>query len=113
MLASVVDGMNAGGDGMNAGAAVNKRGDTASGNKNGVNMSTALSIVEMCYGDTGLLLSMPRQGLGTPPLLRWPMTSSYSVFTAPGPPWPLPNPAAAPIQRQFAPQRSQMAMIIS
>ncbi|MCO8087545.1 acyl-CoA dehydrogenase family protein [Acinetobacter indicus] len=64
MLASVVDGMNAGGDGMNAGAAVNKRGDTASSNKNGVNMSTALSIVEMCYGDTGLLLSMPRQGLG-------------------------------------------------
>ncbi|WP_168381376.1 acyl-CoA dehydrogenase family protein [Acinetobacter indicus] len=64
MLASVVDGMNAGGDGMNAGAAVNKRGDTTSGNKNGVNMSTALSIVEMCYGDTGLLLSMPRQGLG-------------------------------------------------
>ena len=49
---------------MNAGAAVNKRGDTQTGNKNGVNMSTALSIVEMCYGDTGLLLSMPRQGLG-------------------------------------------------
>ncbi|WP_333617116.1 acyl-CoA dehydrogenase family protein [Acinetobacter variabilis] len=57
MLASVVDGMN-------AGAAVNKRGDNDESNKNGVNMSTALSIVEMCYGDTGLLLSMPRQGLG-------------------------------------------------
>jgi acyl-CoA dehydrogenase len=27
-------------------------------------MSTALGIIEMCYGDTGLLLSMPRQGLG-------------------------------------------------
>jgi acyl-CoA dehydrogenase len=64
MLAAVVDGMNEGGDGMNAGAAVNKRGDTETGNKNGVNMSTALSIIEMCYGDTGLLLSMPRQGLG-------------------------------------------------
>jgi len=64
MLAALVDGMNQAGDGMNAGAAVNKRGDTACGNKNGVNMSTALSIVEMCYGDTGLLLSMPRQGLG-------------------------------------------------
>lgn len=64
MLAAVVDGMNAGGDGMNAGAAVNKRGAHIDGNKNGVNMSTALSIVEMCYGDTGLLLSMPRQGLG-------------------------------------------------
>ena len=64
MLSSLVDGMNEGGDGMNAGASVNKRGDTQTGNKNGVNMSTALSIVEMCYGDTGLLLSMPRQGLG-------------------------------------------------
>ena len=64
MLAALVDGMNQAGDGMNAGAAVNKRGETSTGNKNGVNMSTALSIVEMCYGDTGLLLSMPRQGLG-------------------------------------------------
>lgn len=64
MLASLLDGMNDGGDGMNAGAAVNKRGDTDTGNKNGVNMSTALGIIEMCYGDTGLLLSMPRQGLG-------------------------------------------------
>ena len=64
MLAAVVDGMNQGSDGMNAGAAVNKRGDTDTSNKNGVNMSTALSIIEMCYGDTGLLLSMPRQGLG-------------------------------------------------
>lgn len=64
MLASLLDGMNDGGDGMNAGAAVNKRGDTEQGNKNGVNMSTALGVIEMCYGDTGLLLSMPRQGLG-------------------------------------------------
>lgn len=64
MLASLVDGMNQGGDGMNAGAAINKRGDSEVGNKNGVNMSTALSVIEMCYGDTGLVLSMPRQGLG-------------------------------------------------
>ena len=64
MLASLVDGMNEGGDGMNAGAAVNKRGDTDSSNKNGINMSTALSVIEMCYGDTALVLTMPRQGLG-------------------------------------------------
>ena len=64
MLAALVDGMNQAGDGMNAGAAVNKRGDTDASNKNGVNMSTALGVIEMCYGDTGLLLSMPRQGLG-------------------------------------------------
>ncbi len=64
MFASILDGMNDGGEGMNAGAAVGKRGNTEAGNKNGVNMSTALGVIEMCYGDTGLLLSMPRQGLG-------------------------------------------------
>ena len=63
-LASLVDGMNEGGEGMNAGAAVGKRGTNEQGNKNGVNFSTALSVIEMCYGDTALLLSMPRQGLG-------------------------------------------------
>ncbi len=64
MIASLIDGMNEGGEGLNAGAAVGKRGADIQGNKNGVNMSTALGIMEMCYGDTGLLLSMPRQGLG-------------------------------------------------
>ncbi|MGE8559983.1 MAG: acyl-CoA dehydrogenase family protein [Acinetobacter sp.] len=64
MFASLIDGMNDGSEGINAGAAVGKRGSTESGNKNGVNMSTVLGVIEMCYGDTGLLLSMPRQGLG-------------------------------------------------
>ncbi|MCK4080460.1 acyl-CoA dehydrogenase family protein [Acinetobacter radioresistens] len=64
MIASLIDGMNEEGEGLNAGAAVGKRGADIEGNKNGVNMSTALGIMEMCYGDTGLLLSMPRQGLG-------------------------------------------------
>lgn len=66
MLSALVDGMNEGGEGMNAGAAgAGKRSDTTNeGNRNGTNLSTALSIIEMCYGDTGLLLSMPRQGLG-------------------------------------------------
>ena len=64
IFASLIDGMNDGGEGINAGAAVGKRGNTDAGNKNGVNMSTVLGVIEMCYGDTGLLLSMPRQGLG-------------------------------------------------
>ena len=64
MLASLVDGMNEGGEGINAGAAVSKSKTDDGQNKNGNNMSTALGIVEMCYGDTGLLLGMPRQGLG-------------------------------------------------
>jgi len=64
MIASLIDGMNEGVEGLNAGAAVGKRGADIQGNKNGVNMSTALGIMEMCYGEIGLLLSMPRQGLG-------------------------------------------------
>ena len=66
MLASLIDGMNEGGDGINAGAAgAGKRGESEQqGVRNGTNMSTALGVIEMCYGDTGLLLSMPRQGLG-------------------------------------------------
>lgn len=34
------------------------------GSRNGSNLSSVLSIMEMCWGDVGLLLSMPRQGLG-------------------------------------------------
>ena len=66
MLASLIDGMNEGGDGINAGAAgAGKRGESEQqGVRNGTNMSTALGVIEMSYGDTGLLLSMPRQGLG-------------------------------------------------
>ena len=32
--------------------------------KNGANLASVMSIAEMCWGDVGLLLSMPRQGLG-------------------------------------------------
>jgi acyl-CoA dehydrogenase len=66
MLASVIDGMNAGSD-AGAGAAGVRRDASAgsdAANRNGTNMSTVLSIMELCWGDVGLLLSMPRQGLG-------------------------------------------------
>jgi acyl-CoA dehydrogenase len=67
MLAAVVDGMNDGSDLGGAGAAGvrrSKNGAGPEGNRNGSNLSTALSIIELCRGDVGLLLSMPRQGLG-------------------------------------------------
>ena len=67
MLASLIDGMNAGSDIGGAGAAGVRRdasaGDDAR-NRNGTNLSTVLGIIELCWGDVGLLLSMPRQGLG-------------------------------------------------
>jgi acyl-CoA dehydrogenase len=67
MLASLIDGMNEGGDIGSSGAAgvrreSNDNGD--GGNRNGTNLSTVLGVIELCWGDVGLLLSMPRQGLG-------------------------------------------------
>jgi acyl-CoA dehydrogenase len=66
MLAALIDGMNDGSDLGGAGAAGVRRtnGSGPQGNRNGSNLSTALSIMELCRGDVGLLLSLPRQGLG-------------------------------------------------
>jgi acyl-CoA dehydrogenase len=66
MLASLIDGMNEGSDIGGAGAAGVRReeSDGDGENRNGSNLSTVLGIIELCWGDVGLLLSMPRQGLG-------------------------------------------------
>src|SRR3954465_4774206 len=62
-----VGGMSGGGGTAGAGATGVKRENGSSGddgNRNGSNMATCLSFVELGWGDGGLLLSMPRQGLG-------------------------------------------------
>ncbi|HWD79263.1 MAG TPA: acyl-CoA dehydrogenase family protein [Kribbella sp.] len=65
MLAAMVDGLGASGTGSGAGASgVRRTGAAEDGVVNGSNLSSVLSIMEMCWGDVGLLLSMPRQGLG-------------------------------------------------
>lgn len=67
LLASLVDGMGDSGQGQGAGAAGVRRSEEEGDKgavKNGTNMSSVLSVIEMCWGDVGLLLSMPRQGLG-------------------------------------------------
>ncbi|MGY2703482.1 acyl-CoA dehydrogenase family protein [Nocardioides sp. HB32] len=66
MLAAMIDGLSESGASEGAGAAGVKRsedGDDGSV-KNGTNLASVMSIAEMCWGDVGLLLSMPRQGLG-------------------------------------------------
>ncbi|MDT4914004.1 MAG: acyl-CoA dehydrogenase [Pseudonocardiales bacterium] len=63
MLASLIDGMNASGE-TNTGARGVRRKDGAGGNQNGSNMSGVLSVMEACWGDVAMVLSMPRQGLG-------------------------------------------------
>ncbi|HEY2259917.1 MAG TPA: acyl-CoA dehydrogenase family protein [Solirubrobacteraceae bacterium] len=73
MLAAVIDGMNESGALGGAGAgtvgggpngATSEAGKSASGNRNGTNMASLLGLIELCWGDVGLLLAMPRQGLG-------------------------------------------------
>jgi acyl-CoA dehydrogenase len=66
MLAALMDGMEASGEMSGAGAGgVRRDGEPSQQqNRNGSNMATVLGIIELCYGDVGLLLSMPRQGLG-------------------------------------------------
>lgn len=63
MLASLIDGLNASGEG-GAGAAGVRKVSRGTGVRNGANLATVLGTIEMCWGDVGLLLSMPRQGLG-------------------------------------------------
>ena len=69
MLAAAIDGLSEGGGIGGAGAAGVRRSENGAsaddeGTRNGSNMATCLSIMELCWGDVGLLLSMPRQGLG-------------------------------------------------
>jgi acyl-CoA dehydrogenase len=68
MLAAMIDGLSESGASGGAGASGVRRdeagGTEDSGNRNGANLASVLSIMEMCWGDVGLLLSMPRQGLG-------------------------------------------------
>ncbi|WP_395657975.1 acyl-CoA dehydrogenase family protein [Nocardioides sp.] len=67
LLAAMIDGLSESGASEGAGAAGVRREETPAeqgGVRNGTNLASVMSIAEMCWGDVGLLLSMPRQGLG-------------------------------------------------
>ena len=73
MLASMIDGLSESGAAQGAGASgvggddskkAEQTGKDDDRTKNGSNLASVMSITEMCWGDVGLLLSMPRQGLG-------------------------------------------------
>ncbi len=65
-LAELVNQANAQQAGMNAGDAPDppesERG--VGGSVNGRNLASLIGLIEMCWGDVGLMLTMPRQGLG-------------------------------------------------
>jgi acyl-CoA dehydrogenase len=64
MLAAVIEGSNPAGAGAGAVGAGNGSAKSDDGNRNGSNMATLLGLTELSWGDVGLLLTMPRQGLG-------------------------------------------------
>jgi acyl-CoA dehydrogenase len=64
MLASMIDGMNASGETSTGARGVRRETNDDKANRNGTNMSGVLSIMEACWGDVAMVLSMPRQGLG-------------------------------------------------
>ncbi|MEJ6550705.1 acyl-CoA dehydrogenase family protein [Corynebacterium sp. USCH3] len=64
-MSSLVEGMSDGGG--NVGGASGGRSDSkkqADGVRNGGNMTSLLNVIETCWGDVGLTLSIPYQGLG-------------------------------------------------
>ena len=69
MLAAIMDGMNdaVAQTGMGEGAGAGKLKQDAKkseGIQNGTNLSTVLGLQDLCWGDVGLSLTLPRQGLG-------------------------------------------------
>jgi acyl-CoA dehydrogenase len=64
MLSALIDGMNSGSGTATGATALKRDKSTETGVRNGANLAGVLSVAEMCWGDVGLLLSIPRQGLG-------------------------------------------------
>ncbi|MAR91682.1 MAG: acyl-CoA dehydrogenase family protein [Pseudomonadota bacterium] len=65
LVASMLDGMNDGEGGAGVGADQSKqKNQEKTGIRNGANMAACVGIQGFCWGDVGLLLTLPRQGLG-------------------------------------------------
>jgi acyl-CoA dehydrogenase len=66
LLAAMIDGLSESGASSGAGASGVKRDEALDDGtvRNGANLASVMGIAEMCWGDVGLLLSLPRQGLG-------------------------------------------------
>lgn len=64
LFAAGLNGMNEGTGGAIGGAGGGKSDDVSGAVKNGGNMANCINIQAMCYGDVGLLLAIPGQGLG-------------------------------------------------
>ena len=102
LLAAMIDGLSESGAGEGAGAVGVRRDDSAEGDPgvkssvNGAHLASVLSIAEMCWGDVGLLLSMPRQGLGNSAIASVANDEqAQAVRGRLGRAWPSPSPGPA------------------
>ncbi|MCA9533430.1 MAG: acyl-CoA dehydrogenase family protein [Polyangiales bacterium] len=94
MLAAVMDGFSeAGAGGGVSNVKQGKRDPNDKTVRNGANMSTVLGMTELCWGDVGLALSIPRQGLGNAAVAavatpeqkaRWGQVWAAMAITEPG-----------------------------
>lgn len=89
VLGALITGLDSAG--VSGSAQGPKRSDE--GVRNGGNMATVLGTIELCWGDIGLLLSIPRQGLGNAAIAavatdaqkaRWQNTWAAMAITEPG-----------------------------
>ncbi|HBQ16471.1 MAG TPA: acyl-CoA dehydrogenase, partial [Myxococcales bacterium] len=65
MLSAVMSGVQAAGAIQGAGAASSRSRERGEGGRrNGANLATVLGLTELSWGDIGLVLTMPGQGLG-------------------------------------------------
>ncbi len=64
MLGELLRAMNEAGAGAGVGGQKTKEEKKTEGAKNGANMAVVLGIEQLCWGDCGLALSIPGQGLG-------------------------------------------------
>ena len=64
VLAALLDGLNDGGADGGGGISDLKQETASDEVNNGGNMAACLGLTELCWGDVGLSLSIPRQGLG-------------------------------------------------
>ncbi len=64
LLAAAMSAVDRGGAGVDSGRGSGERGRGGDTIRNGGNMATVLGLTELCWGDVGLALTLPGQGLG-------------------------------------------------
>lgn len=111
LLAALLDGMNSGSPEAVGATSASKRAgkQVEEGIKNGGNLSALLGVMELCWGDVGLLLAMPRQGLGNAAIAAVANEEQLQRFGGTWAAMAITEPGCGSTRRRFAPPRPRMA----